>query len=303
MKTRGATRSDVGPDVLDQLQGSLTVSTIMTPRDDLETCRRDETARSVMARNEEDYSFFPVVDDTERKRFLGLYRAERWFRDEAPDDSIREEFELLSEDHVIGADASIIEFVTTADERPARLVVSGDEVTGLVTLSDLQRLPVRAAIFALITSLELAMSERIEAEWPDDSTDWLELLSPDRRENVEDKITTAKREDGYVSAIVLTQISDKATILRKQKLVSGSGKQLKRDFKAIRKLRDKVAHASYYAETPKAAYEVCEVVRRIGQIHGEIRESTSSAKSASVDPSSPKDSLRTPYSAISQPQA
>ena len=118
MNTRWATGSDLGPDVLDQLQGSLTVSKIMTPRDDLETCRRDETARAVMARNEDAYSFLPVVDDTVRKRFLGLYRAERWFRDEAPDDSIREEFETLSEDHVIGADASIIEFVTTADERP-----------------------------------------------------------------------------------------------------------------------------------------------------------------------------------------
>ena len=146
------------------------------------------------------------------------YSAQRWFDDEAPDEPIREDYEPLAEDHVIGADASIIEFVTTAHERPARLVVSGDEVTGLVTLSDLQRLPVRAAIFALITSLELAMSERIATEWPNDSTDWLELLSLDRRENVEDKITTAKREDGYVSAIVLTQISDKATILRKQKL-------------------------------------------------------------------------------------
>ena len=267
MNTRWAAGSKVGRDVLEPLRRSLTVNMIMTPRADLETCRRDETARSVMARNEEDYSFLPVVDDTERKRFLGLYRAERWFRDEAPDDSIREEFELLSEDHVIGADASIIEFVTTADERPARLVVSGDEVTGLVTLSDLQRLPVRAAIFALITSLELAMSERIEAEWPDDSTDWLELLSPDRRENVEDKITTAKREDGYVSAIVLTEISDKA---RKQKLVSGSGKQLKRDFKAIRKLRDKVAHANYYAETRDTACQVCEVVRKIHEIQEDL---------------------------------
>ena len=39
-----------------------------------------------------------MVDGTERKRFLGLYRAERWFGDEAPDEPINDDFELLSED-------------------------------------------------------------------------------------------------------------------------------------------------------------------------------------------------------------
>ena len=117
-KTRWATGSDVGSAVLDLVHRSLTVDTIMTPRAHLATCRRDETASAVMDRNEDHFSFLPVVDDTERECFLGLYRAERWFGDEAPDEPIRHDFELLSEDHVSGADASIIEFVMTADERP-----------------------------------------------------------------------------------------------------------------------------------------------------------------------------------------
>ena len=242
----------------------------MIPRENLETCRRNETGRAVMARNEGDYSFLPVVDGTERKRFLGLYRAERWFGDEAPDEPINDDFELLSEDHLIGADASIIEFVTKADERQARLVVSGGEVAGLVTLSDLQRLPVRAAIFALVTSLEIAMAQRIETEWPDNPTGWLELLSDPRRDEVLKKIRTAKDEDGFVSEIVFTQISDKATILRKENLVSGSGKQLKRDFNEIRDLRDDLAHSNYYAETPQAARCVCRVVRKIRRIQEDL---------------------------------
>ena len=270
MKTRQATGSDVGSEVLDLVQRSLTVDTIMTPRVRLATCRGDETASAVMDRNEDHFSFLPVVDDTERKRFLGLYRAEQWFSDEAPDEPIRHDFELLSENHVIGADASIIEFVMTADERPARLVVSGNEVAGLVTLSDLQRLPVRAAIFTLITSLEIAMAERIETEWPDDPTGWLELLSDQRRDEVLKKIDTAEQEDGFVSAIMFTQLSDKATILRKEELVSGSGKQLKRDFNEIRDLRDHLAHANYYAETPEAARQVCQVVRKIHRIQADL---------------------------------
>ena len=114
------------------------------------------------------------------------------------------------------------------------------------------------------------MAERIETEWPDDPTGWLELLSDQRRDEVLKKIGTAKQEDGFVSAIMFTQLSDKATILCKEKLVSGSGKQLKRGFNDIRDLRDHLAHANYYAETPEAARQVCQVVRKIRRIQADL---------------------------------
>ena len=66
-----------------------------------------------MARN----SFLTVVDEAER--FLGLYRAEWWFAEDTPHEPIADDFEPFSEDHVIGADASIVDFLMTD------LVVSG----------------------------------------------------------------------------------------------------------------------------------------------------------------------------------
>ena len=69
---------------------------------------------------------------------------------------------------------------------------------------------------------------------------------------------------------MFTQISDKATIIRKKKLVVGSGTQLQRDFKEIRKLRDDIAHSNYYAETPEDAGRVCEVVRKIRRIREDL---------------------------------
>ena len=256
------------PDVLAELEGILTVSTIMTSGEDLETCRRDETAVEVMARNEAQYSFIPVVDGT--GRFIGLYGAERWFGKEAPDSPVHDDFEKLSEDHLIGADAGIIDFMTTADERQARLVVSSSEVAGLVTLSDLQRLPVRAAIFTQLTSLEIAMAQRIEAEWPDNPAGWLNLLSRSKRRDVMKKVDRAKREDLFVSVIAFTLISDKATILREAKLVSGTGKQLELDFEEIVRLRNAVAHANNYAGTPEAARLTCRTIRTIRRIQRDL---------------------------------
>ena len=187
-----------------------------------------------------------------------------------PDSPIHDDYETLSKDHLIGADAGIIDFVATADERQARLVVSGSEVAGLVTLSDLQQLPVRAAIFTLLASLEIAMAQRIETEWPDNPRQWLDKSSERRRRKVLDKVETAKREDLFVSEIAFTQISDKATILLKSKLVSGSRTQLERDFRGIRQLRDAVAHATYYAETPEAAQRTCRTLRTIGRIQRDL---------------------------------
>ena len=115
----------------------------------------------------------------------------------------------------------------------------------------------------------MAMAKRIETEWPD-ASGWLELLSEQRRDNILKAIDTANQNDGFVSEILFTQFSDKATIIRKKGLISGSGTTLRRNFEAIRKLRDKIAHANYYAETPEAARKVAKVVRLISQIKKDL---------------------------------
>ena len=267
--TRWASAGGAGPDVLERVQGSLTVDMIMTPRAALETCRCDETAGAVMARNTDDFSFLPVVDGN--RRILGLYCAARWFGEKAPQEPIGDDFLPFSEDIVIGADASIIDFVKSADERQTRLVVSGDRVAGLVSLSDLQLLPVRAALFTLITQLEMAMAQRIEDEWRDDvTTGWLELLSDERRKRIQEAVEKAKQEDGFVSEIAFSQLPDKAKIIRKKGLVTGSGSSLASDFEAIRKLRDAIAHANSYAESPEAASAACATVRTILRMKEEL---------------------------------
>ena len=107
---------DIGFDVLERVHDSLSVSMIMTVRDCMMTCRREDNVGEVMGRNKNNFSFLPVVD--EAGCIQGLYRAEQWFNKEAPHQPIGDDFELFSEDLVIGADASILEFVMTADKRP-----------------------------------------------------------------------------------------------------------------------------------------------------------------------------------------
>lgn len=58
----------------------------------------------------------------------------------------------------------------------------------------------------------------------------------------------------------MSQLADKATVVRKQRLVPGTQSSLDKDFKSITKLRNWIAHANPYGKTPLAAQEVCQTV-------------------------------------------
>ena len=120
----------------------------------------------------------------------------------------------------------------------------------------------------------MAMTTRIETEWPSDANGWFNLLSDKRRAKVQEAVAAAKRDDNFVSEIVLTQFSDKADIVRKQHLASGSKSDLKKAFRSILKLRDNIAHSNYYAETPEAARAVSLIVRKILRIKDHLLQSS-----------------------------
>lgn len=170
---------------------------------------------------------------------------------------------------MIGADASIFDFIQQADNHPTNLVISGNRIAGLVSLHDIQQLPVRAALFALITSLEMAMALAIEGTWLH-SDDWIQKLSEGRQEKLREQIVSATKNDSFVSAIAFTQFSDKADLIRRSGLLSQSRKSLEISFRNIQGLRDNLAHANSYAATPEDAKKVCEIVLTIYKLKENI---------------------------------
>ncbi|MCE2492053.1 MAG: hypothetical protein J4F40_05530 [Alphaproteobacteria bacterium] len=142
-----------------------------------------------MERNTEPYDFLPVVvpGDGQQDQIVGLCHAAKFFDETPGEGCIKQHYAPLSEEYLIGADASIPDFVTDADKKPCRLVIFGANIVGLVSLSDLQKLPVRAALFAPITGLEISMFEAIKREYPDDD-DWKRHLSGGRREKIDKEI-------------------------------------------------------------------------------------------------------------------
>ena len=260
---------DTAPETVEAVQAGLTVRLVMTERHRLMTCCPSDMVASLVAANVDQFSFVPVVSEG---RICGLYNAERWFEKKPPSETrVEEDFDLLSEDQLIGGEVSILDYVLSAPKRPARLVVSGSEIVGMVCLADLHKLPVRAALFGLVTALEMVMTEEIQGNCSNGSQEWLALLSAKRREKAVDKIDSLRADDTFVSEILATEFADKADVVIKLGLLEGSKKGLRKEFRSIGKLRNSLAHASVFASNSVAAEKVSHTVRAILKLMDELR--------------------------------
>lgn len=244
---------------LAEIQAHLTVRMIATPRRALMTCRADEPVGDVLARSTETYDFLPVVD-REDDHIVGLLAAASLAGEAESGATVGEAMQSLSERNLIGADAAILDFVRDADRHPCRLVIAGRDIYGLVSLSDLQRLPARAALFTMITRLEMTMAEAIRRDAPEAST-WMARLSDERREKLATQIVRSLTHDAFVDELLFTGFADKRTIIEKSPAFTPDRRIFWRDMTRLEKLRDRLVHANHYAAIRDAASSVCESVR------------------------------------------
>ncbi|MET4200737.1 hypothetical protein [Bradyrhizobium sp. LA6.12] len=252
------------------LHSGLTVGLIATSASELKTCTPHELISDVLQRNPEDFDFLPVVDETHR--FAGMFHAAA-HRERRTLGTVWQCYVPLSEDYLLGADASILDFVLDADEKQCRLVISGTKVVGLVSLSDLQRLPVRAALFALITGLEMTMADLIRTRHPK-SEDWMRFLTNGRQAKIEEERKKAKSDDGYVDTLLFTQFCDKRDILT-QKLPEPERSALSAALERIESLRNSIAHANEYASAPAQAKNVCKIAREMLHLTDQFQDQLS----------------------------
>src|SRR5262249_28051472 len=123
---------------LEALQEGLTVSLIATPRKDFASCAQDEMIATVVEHNRQNrFDFLPVVEAPRNAggssdRIIGIIEIAPYVHEATVDGNVGEMMRPLSEENLIGADASILAFVRDADRHKFRLVVSGREISGLV---------------------------------------------------------------------------------------------------------------------------------------------------------------------------
>ena len=283
------------PDVLRHSEGfwlvhkSLTVSLIATRRDDhapqgsVRTCRVDDSLAQVRADNiNPAFDYLPVEKDG--RDIVGLFHAKCYVNAPGNDEQglVRDHTCPLSEADLIGGDATIFDFISRVHEKPL-LVVSGERINGLVAWSDLQKLPVRAAVFALVTGFELTMYEAIKAVFPEDDG-WRGHLSNARLKKAETVFDQRSGNESDVELLLCTEFCDKRTILKRclrfdpRAQESQSIPMSKRKFESaveqIEDLRNPLVHASSYAMSWDAVQHLKETVRILVDLRNHIKRVT-----------------------------
>lgn len=276
MPLQSWSQSALGDDedrALSVFQESLPVQLIATGRSDFKTCLPDETLSDVVERNRAAaFDFLPVVETPGGETVAGVLEVAA-LMSQVGRELVRDRMQLLGETHLLGADASILTFIRDADRQPFRFVISGPQISGLVTLSDLQRLPVRAALFAMVTHLEMIMADVIRHR-SSGGEGWMGRLSESRAKKVRAKLEAARKQDTLIDPILYTEFGDKVTILRKELTFARAGLTTKtrfaRDMKGVEALRNKLAHASNFAATRSTARTVCGSVRSMDRWIGHL---------------------------------
>jgi predicted transcriptional regulator len=247
------------------LEKIATVALIATSAKDLRTCAADEPVSETVNRGElSDFHYIPVRQQD--GAIIGLFhRAAEEIRlmgsAVTTQYSVHERMEPLSAKNLISADAGILSFISRADTHPCRLLVKDTDICGLVTTADLNALPVRPVLFLILTHVELLMAELIRTRLTAPQA-WLTLLSKGRQAKVHEKFARLQKSNMFTEILAATDHCDKRAILIKGKLVPKNlARSANEDLKRIEQLRNSVAHADGYADTPDQAANLSRTVR------------------------------------------
>ena len=207
----------------------------------LSDCTPDERIGVVRARVDRyDFDNVPVRDDG----IVGVVEDIKTYK---ADDRVADVMTPLAEPMLIAGSVSLVSFLPRIDERPYRLVVDEERITGVVTPSDVVQLPVRLLVFTLLVHLEETMRNLIRARVSDDHL-ILGALDGGARGRVERLLTRHARANLNPSPLDVTGFMDKADLMFDLRVIQeGAGER--ELFREFRDLRNKVDHVQDFAET------------------------------------------------------
>jgi hypothetical protein len=170
-----------------------------------------------------------------------------WTRDDlAGAATLGERLRPFARGQVVQGDARLSELVVILTHYDFCFVTAMGDVAGVVTRDDLHKPVGRMWLFGIITLIELDLSARLTATWPDGG--WTRHLSPGRFEKAETLLQERRRRGHQVELIDCLQLADKAQILTQDETqrahfgfpTKGAARRVIKD---IESLRNHLAHA------------------------------------------------------------
>ncbi len=147
---------------------------------------------------------------------------------------------------LISETASLADVVLGLANSPRLFVRVLGAVGGIITISDLQKPPVRMWLFGMVTLLEMRTTRIIELKCPGDS--WKQYVSESRLQKAQELLEERKRRNQNLDLIDCLQISDKGQIIARNEEIRcltrmQSRRQAEQAIKMLESLRNNLAHS------------------------------------------------------------
>lgn len=218
------------------LEKVFTAEVLMTPASELVTWDTETDFSEVASTS--GYDRYDIVPVREAGRIAGV---------RAKGDT---EVHSLTREWLISADTSVPALIDLFIEtgKPGYLVLHEQEIVGLVTPADLNKIPARSFFYLLIGELEMALANWISARIPS-GNELLSHLGDEAAEKYAKKLDQLREGNADVRLTELLLLSDLLTIVEEDEalytfLGYPSKKQAKKDLGGLNDLRNSTMHAA-----------------------------------------------------------
>lgn len=227
-------------DFLAAIRSEIPVSLIATPRNEI-ICESKRNWKSIDSNPKFiDFDQVPLID--KERHIVGVYLREKGCLD-------------LREDMFMAADAPLLSFLESADKDRFRFLMVDNAVSGIVTISDIQKLPVYSVLFSLVVAVEMLLMEWIRKTCRTNPNEWLSQLSKNDRNRIEGYWQDAVSENLAIDHLSCASFGQEIKAAKSLGLFKNNDSQFE-NIKALEKLRNKVCHAKEFASNLPQALKI-----------------------------------------------
>jgi hypothetical protein len=166
----------------------------------------------------------------------------------------------LREDMFIAADAPLLSFLESADQQRFRFLVMDSTVSGMVTISDIQKLPVYSVLFSLLIAVEMSLMEWIRKRCGKDQDAWLARLEDNQQRDIERHWKQAQEKNLNIDRLNCASFHHEIVAAEGFGLFTGHADQQER-LENLKALRNMVYHAAEFAPNAEEALKIPARVR------------------------------------------
>ena len=207
--------------------------------EDLACCRIDDNPTDVKnTLIERDYDVLGVVDNKLKK--IGYIKKES-----LKGSNIRENLLEFSIPQLISESTPLDELFEILTDKEFAFILNGNEIEGIVTRADINKIIVRIYLFGIISLYELHLNYWIKQTYINEA--WKAKLSSKRLQSAEGVFHERVGNNDQLTLLECLQICDKKDILKSTESFIGtfnySKSKLKQLLERIEKIRNELAHS------------------------------------------------------------